>query len=229
MLSPNDSHRLIEDVKALEQAGIPFIVVDTPLIEMEGDLKFTHSCGFVGTDNIKVGEFAARYFASQLSHGNIILVRGNPSHRSSIDRENGFLKEISKYKELHLLTILTGMWEQEMAVRELSKYLKTTKTKIDAIFSVSDPVAIAISKYFDDKATTKRPLIVGVDGVSLGQKAILEGKIDATIVQAPEAMAEYALHGLTECILTKNYDDKKILTPVSLLKSNRTLEIVTNP
>jgi ribose transport system substrate-binding protein len=227
LLAPNDSKALLDDIRALDRAGIWFMIVDTPLVDpyING---MTHNCGFVGTDNILAGRMAAKFIKLEMDGGNILMMRGNHEQKSSIDRERGFVEQIKKYNQFKIVSYLSGYWEMEPTVDAMSRYLKHNSDLPDAIFAYSDTMAVAISKYFESIGIKKRPIIVGVDGVMLGQQAILEGKIDASVVQAPEVMGEKALLYLLKCIRENCSEHKEILTPVTLLKASRTLEVI-NP
>lgn len=227
LLAPNDSQALLEDVRALDRVGIWFMIIDTPLLDPHIN-KITHNCGFVGTDNILAGRMAAKYIKSEIDGGSVLMMRGNHKQKTSIDREKGFVEEIKKYNQFKIASYLSGYWEMEPTANAMSKYLNNHIVLPDAVFAYSDTMAVAVSKYFESIGMKQRPIIVGVDGVMLGQQAILTGKIDASIVQAPEVMGEKALEYLLECIKKNNTEHNEILTPVTLLKASRTLEVV-NP
>ncbi len=228
ILAPNDSQALLDDVRALDDAGIWFILVDTPLLELPTGGTPAHNCGFVGTDNVLAGRLAARFASSELSKGNILMMRGNHKHRSSIDREKGFLEEIAKYPQFKITSYVSGYWETEAAFNATSDYMKHPTKLPDVVFAYSDPMAVGVSTYFLSKEIKQRPIIIGVDGVLLGQQSILEGKIDASVVQAPEVMGETALKNLVTCINNNHSEHIEILTPVTLLKASKTLEVI-NP
>lgn len=228
ILAPNDSLALLDDVRLLDNAGIWFIVLDTPLLDLPSNEILTHNCGFVGTDNVLAGRMAARFIISELHDGNILMMRGNHSQKTSIDRENGFFEELKKYDQFKIISYLSGYWEMDPAFNAISNYMKSSPKMPDAVFAYSDSMAIGVSKYYKSKEFKQRPVIVGVDGVLLGQQAVLEGKIDASVVQAPEVMGETALKNLIMCINNNHSQNVNILTPVTLLKASRTLEVV-NP
>lgn len=225
MLAPNDSKALVKYVKKIDEAGIPFILIDTPLAEVDETKKFRNDCGFVGTDNILAGKLAAQFILEKLSSGNIFMMRGNHKHRSSIDREKGFLKEMSKHSKFNLFGKIQGWWETEAAYKAFTQYVQQNTQIINAIFAYSDPMALGVSQYFSEHPEVKRPIIVGVDGTLVGQRGVLERKIDATIVQAAEVMGKFGLRNLMQCIDRKE-PKRIVLTPVTLLKATMALEKV---
>lgn len=224
MLAPNDSEALVSDVNLLDTAGIPFILIDTPLADSEETRHFTHDCGFVGTNNFLAGKLAAEFIANQIDGGNIVLVRGNHQHQSSIDREAGFVGEMEKHPNLHVVRRMVGWWETDEAYSAYSGFMATNKKPVQAVFSYNDPMALGVSRYYDLNPDKPRPIIVGVDGVLLGQRAVLEKKISASVVQSPEVMGKVGLQQLLGCLNGRVSQQEKTLTPVTLLNASLTLE-----
>jgi ribose transport system substrate-binding protein len=227
LLAPNDSEALIPYVQKLDDAGIPFILIDTPLAASPLSRALTHNCGFVGTDNLHAGRLAAQFIADQTGSGTVFLMRGDHKHRSSIDREKGFVDEMALHPTIRMIGYVQGWWEADAAYVEYRKFLSTTRQKIDAIFAYNDPMALGVSRYYDEHPKLKWPVIVGVDGTLVGQKGVLLRKIDATVVQTPEVMGKVGLRNLLSCIQSgaQKGDD---LTPVTLLKASLALERVAD-
>ncbi len=223
MLAPNDSEALISYMEAIDKAGIPFMLIDTPLSDTAASRSLKNDCGFIGTDNIYAGKLAAQYIAEHVHTGTVFLMRGNHKHQSSIDREGGFVSEMSQHKSVHLIGFVQGWWEEDAAHTEFFSFVRNQKQPIDAVFAYSDPMALGISRYYSEHPSLKRPIIVGVDGTLVGQKGLLLQKIDASVVQAPEVMGKVGLDRLIECIRYK-HERTSTLTPVTLLKATTTLE-----
>lgn len=224
MLAPNDSTALIEEIKMLDEANLPFILIDTPLAETPVTTGFSNDCGFVGTNNILAGQLAAQFIMNEADGGNYILMRGNHKHRSSIDREEGFLKEIQKSNNWKFVTNLDGWWEENSAYRVYSDYMKQIDRKVDAVFAYNDPMAMGVSRYYDENPQLTRPIIVGVDGVLLGQRGVLQKKISASVVQSPEIMGKVGLRNLLQCLGSDGTSRNVVLTPVTLLKASLALD-----
>lgn len=224
MLAPNDSVALIIDVSQLDAADIPFILIDTPLADTPETRSFSHDCGFVGTNNMLAGKLAAEFISEHISTGNIVLMRGNHQHQSSVDRESGFVRELEKHPDLHIIRQLVGWWEAEGAFSAYSSFMRTTKKPIHAIFAYNDPMALGVSQYYEFTLGKPRPIIVGVDGVLMGQRAVLAQKINASVVQSPEVMGKVGLQQIANCIAGRIPQKEQTLTPVTLLSASVTLE-----
>lgn len=224
MLAPNDSSALVREVEKLDKAHIPFILIDTPLADIDESRRFVHNCGFVGTNNYLAGQLAAKFIADRIQKGNVMLMRGNHQHQSSIDREAGLVDELAKHPNVQVLPHLVGFWEEDTAHAVYTRFMQQNTKSIDAVFGYNDPMALGVSKYYDSHPTLQRPVIVGVDGVLVGQRGVLEQKLSATVVQSPEVMGKTGLQNLLRCIGSGFATREHVLTPVTLLKSNFTLE-----
>lgn len=225
LLSPNHSEALLDELLALSESGIRFLVVDTPLNysdpfrqQLEGD------CGFVGTDNIQGGTLAAQFITRKIRGGNVVAIRGIISHRTSMDREKGFVNELKKYPDFKIIQFIDGMWDPKHALSRFTAFVQKHHPRIDAIFAYNDLMAVAVAQYFKGG---KRPLIVGFDGTKEAQKKILKGTMDASVVQTPNLMGRIAVQKIRECILQK-HSHKNSLTPVTLITADVTLKTISS-
>lgn len=222
MICPNDSQALIQDVAELDKAGIPFLFIDTALVESDVTRSFTNNCGFVGTDNVAVGKRALEYIMGRIKSGKILMIRGIPEHRSSSDREIGFVDEVKKYPEFETIGFLQGDWKTDTAYKSFTELMQKNTTNIDAVFAYNDHMALGVSQYYDEHPSLKRPIIVGVDGTVVGQKGLLENKIDAIVVQATELMGIDGLNRIMSCLDDRTSRD--VMTPVTLLTASSSLQ-----
>lgn len=222
VLEPNHSTKLIPELQILEKAGIPFVIVDTSI--QFKDLNLLNDCGFVGTDNVRGGELAAHFFGKHLNGGNVVLIRGLPEHQTSIDRERGFIETIrNTYPSIHIVATLNGRWDGSVALKEFQKLMYTAKGKIDGVFTLNDDMALSIAKIYQRKQ--HRPLIVGFNGSQQAQTEILQGHLDASVVQIPIEMGARAMNRLIECFTDPRLPrHQSILTPVSIVSATRSLE-----
>lgn len=224
MLCPNDSKALLEDIKKLNGADIPYVIIDTALENSTDTQDLKNDCGYVGTDNLEVGRMAMRFISDRVKGGRVLMVRGIHQHRSSIDRENGFLEEMNKLPSFRVIHFLQGEWKKKETYNAFLKFTKNSSENPDAIFAYNDYMALGISQYYDQNPKLKRPIIVGVDGTVVGQKGLLEGKIDAIVVQTAELMGIDGLRRIHECVSRSPIRKIQHFTPVTLLTSTTALK-----
>lgn len=221
LLTPNHSGALFDELKQLDDKKIPFVIVDSPMDFAGRESEFNYYCGYVGTDNRYGGKIAAEYIAKELAGGELLLIRGVETHQSSIDREAGFLNTMNKYPHFSVSGVISGRWDRDPTIKALEKLPESQLIDIDAVFACNDSMALGAATYFSRYA--KRPLIVGYDGLLNAQRAIVNGSMDATVVQTPYAMGQTAVMRLVECIDDDAYSQNSTLTKVALIKAARTL------
>jgi ABC-type sugar transport system substrate-binding protein len=123
-----------------------------------------------------------------------------------------------------VLPSLKGLWEEDTAFHAFANYARSSSARVDAIFAYNDPMALGVARYFDEHPRLKRPLIIGVDGVLVGQRGVLAGKLSASVVQSPEVMGKIGVRNLMSCISENRFEKTIVLTPVALLKPGLALE-----
>ncbi len=225
MLAPNHSKNLLEEINALCDAHIKVIIIDTPIDKVTSS-PIKCDCGYVGTNNFLGGQLAAKYIKTRINGGNIVVIRGIHSHNTSIDRENGFVDEISKDKKFKIIAQLPGRWLYNESNKVYSKILKEN-IKVDAVFAYSDPMALGVAAHY--KSSKKRPIIVGYNGDLDAQQAILKDKMDASVTQTPETMGRVGLKKLKLCHkYGKKDQESPFLIPVNIITSAKTLTTLKN-
>lgn len=222
IIYPVDFQKMISSIAKLEQAKIPYVFIDTAIDPNDLTMRLQYNCGYVATDNLLVGKEAFQLIQSQKAKS-VLLVRGVPEHRSSSDREDGFLSEMKNQNPHIRATIITGDWDTNQAYQEMKKLSGSKKLDFDAIFAFDDDMALGIAKFYKEKKL-QRPYIVSVDGSELGQKGLLEGDIDAIIVQATELMGTEALHRAISCLEDSQKSPINTMTPSILMKKSQSLE-----
>lgn len=222
ILTPNHSRRLFTALVQFSRTQKPFILVDRPLDAHVAPSDLQNYCGFVGSDNLLGGKLVATLIGRTLQRGNVVLIRGNMAHRSSQDREAGFMAELSRYPDLHVQHVIEGNWKADLAQNSLKHYIENGGTTIDAVFAYNDVMALAILTLFP--RPTQRPLLVGFDGILPAQRSLLEGTLDATVAQAPYEMGEMAAQQLLRCMKDSGYRSINISTEVTLLRATTAIE-----
>lgn len=224
MICPNSSSALIEEIQALDTAGIPYLFIDTALNETPETKGLVSNCGYVGTDNFLVGKMALQFIAEKIAKGNIVMMRGIHTHRSSIDREVGFMEELQHHTQFSVSSFLAGDWATDPAYHAFAQFMATNTTPIHAVFSYNDHMAIGISRYYEGHPTLPRPILVGVDGTVVGQRGLLEKRIDAIVVQATELMGIEGLKRIIRCAAVRPIEKKDVPTPVTIITTTTTME-----
>jgi ribose transport system substrate-binding protein len=130
---------------------------------------------FLNSDNIKIGQIGGEYVAKLLrGKGKVLLLEGLPAADVTKDRTNGFMDEISKHKDIHVIKRVANYLRRD-AIIQMEQVIKDG-IKIDAIFAESDSMIsgarTAMIKHGIDPSSI---ITVGCDYTSEAQEHIRKG------------------------------------------------------
>lgn len=181
IVSPNEAEAVKPAVSRAFKAGIPVIVADR---RVTGD-EWT---AFVGGDNVAVGRMMGQWVLQKEAQAGrplkIIEIVGLPGSTPAVLRHQGLIDVIGGEKEGDAERVITGQgeWMQEDA-RLAMETLLEQYPDVDLVLAQNDLMAIGASKALQTKGKKNVP-VMGVDGIDLGLKAIIDGDIEATTTYA---------------------------------------------
>lgn len=162
-----------------QEAGIPVILVDRRA-DVPEDLYATH----LGSDFVEEGRNAARVMAKLLNgKGNIVELVGTVDSAPANDRYKGFREVLEDYPEMEIIASESGDFTRAKGREVMESFLSNYGDEIDALYSHNDDMAIgairAIEEYglkpgYDIK-------IVSVDAIGDAFRAMIDGKLNATV------------------------------------------------
>lgn len=129
---PTDSEALSEAVEKANAAKIPIVSLDRSTTGGKLD-------GLVESDNIEIGREAARQMAA-LSQGkqlNIFILQGNLATSAGIERNKGFVEEISNHYNCRIVKEIPGYWKAEKGNSTVLEAFRSNP-EINAIYVPSD-------------------------------------------------------------------------------------------
>jgi ribose transport system substrate-binding protein len=182
ILAAVDSKGLAPVVDKATAAGIPVILADSGV---EGAKYVT----VIQTNNIAASSLAADYAAALLSHrGKVAQLEGEPASETAQLRKKGFHDEIAKYKDIQLVSSITGHWTTPGAVEATEAILKSNPD-VNLIFASSDLMAVGASGVLDREGRND-VLVLGFDGIPEGVALVKQGKAVGDVAQNAKAMGE---------------------------------------
>lgn len=185
VLAPLDNKALCPSVDSAKRMNIPVLIFDSGLA---GD----NYISFVATDNFKGGQIAGEYMAERLGgKGKVAVLRYLEGSDSTTQRENGFLKAISQYKDIEVVsseqysgpTIETAL----MAVENLfSRFLdEKGKLGIDGIFLPLEPSTLSTIRAAQNMNLIDNLVIIGFDSSDKMIASLTDGELEGFVVQNP--------------------------------------------
>lgn len=154
-LCPVDSEQIGEGLKALDEAGIPVINMDTQVKES----GLTEA--FIGSDNKHAGFVCGEDLKERSPNGGKVVILECSSRNSVNQRITGFEEAIanSGFEVLSRADVDGGREEAKEAMKRfLAEY-----PEIDAVMCGNDPIALGALEAVEE-AGQKEVLIYGVDG-----------------------------------------------------------------
>jgi ribose transport system substrate-binding protein len=203
VLAPFDSNRLAPVVDKAVAAGIPTVVIDTPLCT-------ERAFPLVTFDNRAAGRVIGAWVAHKMGSGKSALILSGPTdERNAVDRRDGIIDGLQG-GGARILDIRSANWEVETA-RAAVKFWLGEFSSFGAIVAANDNMAIGAAEALED-AGKKGVLVTGFDATEDGVAALKSGRIAATVDQAPGLQARLAIR-----LLARRLEGTKAFPPVVAL------------
>jgi ribose transport system substrate-binding protein len=195
ILAAVDSKGLAPVVDKATTAGIPVILADS-------GVQGANYVTVVQTDNIAASNLAADYTAALLSYrGKVAQLEGEPASETAQLRKKGFHEELAKYKNIQLVSSITGHWTTPGAVEATEAILKANPD-VNLIFASSDLMAVGAAGVLEREGR-KDILVLGFDGIPEGVALIKQGKAVGDVAQNAKAMGEKSVEIAVQVIKDK--------------------------
>ena len=185
VLAALDSKGLAPAVNRATEAGIPVILADSGV---QGAKYVT----VIQTDNVRASGLAADYAAALLSYqGKVAQLEGEPGSETAQLRKQGFHEKIASYKNIELVSSITGHWTTPGSVEAMEAILRA-HPDVNLIFASSDLMAVGAATVLE-RAGRKDVIVVGFDGIPEGVELVLKGQAAGDVAQNAKAMGEISV------------------------------------
>lgn len=214
ILSPVDWEKITSSLKALKEAGVRIINVDTQVKEME------YVDAYIGSDNYNAGYICGEDLIRRCPEGGKIAILECPTQNSINDRITGFEEAIAKAeKGFEVVARADTTGEFERALEESEKMLEEYPD-IVAIMCGNDQIAVGATTSVN-VARAKDVLIYGVDGSPDIKKELQkqDTQIAGTAAQSPIHMGKNAAE-IADCILTGQKFEKETYEEVFMINKD---------
>jgi len=145
----------------------------------------------IGADNVMIGKKAAQFVATNVAANRssqapkILILEGVVGSPPSTDRVAGFKKELAKIlPQAKIVSSTSAEWDRLRALNTTADTLTRTPD-LNVVFAANDVMALGAVEAVRAAGKTDQVSIIGVDGVPDARKAILAGKMTASITQLP--------------------------------------------
>lgn len=183
----------------------------------------------IGTDNITVGKTAAQFVAKQnkLPAPKVLILEGVVGNTASNNRVSGFKKGLEEaLPTAKIVNSISADWDRLKAVNITSDTLTRTPD-LNIVFAANDMMALGAAEAIRLAGKTSTVRVVGVDGVPDARKAIVVGRMTATIAQLPFLIGKRSSELAAQSVRGK-LSGKSEKTPLLVLTKS-VLESKTDP
>ena len=191
VLAPLDEAALVGPVGEAARAKIPVVIIDS-------GLKGSDYISFVATDNPRGGVLAGEGLAKLLPQGGkIVMLRYAEGSASTLEREEGFLEEIGKHKNIEVLSSnqyggadVEGAYKKGEAM--LHRFRRPDGSlAVDGVFTPNESTTLAMLRVLADSGWAGKVKFIGFDASDTLVKGLSDGHIDGA--RPPES----GEHGLS--------------------------------
>lgn len=208
-ISPCDGKALAPVIERAVGKGIPVVTVDS-------DAKTNKRLAYIGTDNEKAGELAAKELAKLMGgKGKVLIIQGVPGAENLMQRVRGFKRVIAKYPQIKIVSEQACQSDQTRAL-DITENALTAHPDLGGIFGVNAPGAPGAAQAVKTAGKAGKVKIVGFDALPDTIRYCAEGVIQAIIEQRPYRMGYLAVRYLKEALEGKKIP-KKVDTGVDII------------
>jgi signal transduction histidine kinase/ABC-type sugar transport system substrate-binding protein/AraC-like DNA-binding protein len=182
------THESIEVLQTLIGAGLPVVCFS--------ELDFRHPLCTVMGSLYEGGLIAGNFTGERLGgKGHAVCISAEKEHIHTVgqSRVAGYFDALRKYPEIDIGQI-AAYWNYANAYPEIKKVLANYSKHIDAIFGVSDTIALAARDAGRELGIVDdQTVLVGLNGDPIALTAIAEGSLTATVDTGSENVGALAM------------------------------------
>ena len=183
VVSPAGSAQVMSALELASSRGIPVVLVDT-------DAPFAKKVSYIGTDNRRGGQLAAKCLVDRLSgKGDVALISGVPGNESQDARAQGFIDAVAQVPGLRLVAQQPANSERSLGLTVMENIL-TAHPDVRGVFATNDQMALGAMEALDARGLRGKVAIVGFDATREAVQATVDGKLAGSVAQNPRAMGQ---------------------------------------
>jgi len=185
VVSPAGSAQILSALEQATQRGVPVILVDT-------DAPFDKKVTYIGTNNRRGGQLAAKGLAEAIgsAHAEVALISGVPGNESQDERAMGFIDAVaSEYPNLKLVAQQPGNSERALGLTVMENML-TAHPGLKGVFATNDQMALGAMEALEARGLRGKIKIIGFDATKEAVQATVEGRLAGSVAQNPFLMGQ---------------------------------------
>jgi ribose transport system substrate-binding protein len=209
VVSPAGSAQVLSALDQAAQRGVPVVLVDT-------DAPFDKKVTYIGTDNRRGGQLAAKGLAEAMGGpGEVALIHGVPGNESQDERAQGFIDALAGYPGLKLVARQPGNSERALGLTVMENML-TAHPKLEGVFATNDQMALGAMEALEARGLRGKVKVIGFDATREAVQATVEGRLSGSVAQNPRLMGQRGVEAAL-AVLDGKAVEKRIDTGTELV------------
>jgi ribose transport system substrate-binding protein len=209
VVSPAGSAQVMSALELASSRGIPVVLIDT-------DAPFAKKVSYIGTDNRRGGQLAAKCLVDRLGgQGEVALISGVPGNESQDARAQGFIDAVAQVPGMKLVAQQPANSERSLGLTVMENIL-TAHPEVKGVFATNDQMALGAMEALDARGLRGKVAIVGFDATKEAVQATVDGKLAGSVAQNPRAMGQKGVEAALAA-LDGHPVDKRIDTGTELV------------
>jgi fructose transport system substrate-binding protein len=206
LLVSADPTGIVPAVEAAREAGVVVIALDSPTEPWDA------TNALIATDSFQAGYLLGQYARAALGEKEGRIATLDVGVPVGILRHNGFVagflgeaiatpvteQDVAAYVTDDAIVCSRETGGDEFSGRSAMDLCLGEHPDINVVFAINDPAALGAAEAIEEAVVDHEIIVVSVDGQRSALEAVRDGRITATAMQFPRAMAEMGV----EAILT---------------------------
>ena len=156
VVSPAGSAQVMSALELAAARGIPVVLIDT-------DAPFAKKVSYIGTDNRRGGQLAAKCLVDRLTgKGEVALISGVPGNESQDARAQGCIEALAAAPGMKLVAQQPANSERALGLTVMENIL-TAHPDLKGVFATNDQMALGAMEALDARGLRGKIAIVGFD------------------------------------------------------------------
>ena len=178
-IHPQAIDAFVDPVKAMVAKGIPVIDMDTRLVQ---DLSSLGIVTFLEPDNFFMGSAVTKILMEAIgSKGQVVHTQGPLGHTGAQGRAAGFHSVVDQLPGIEIVDETPCNWDIDLTRKTWEDLLVKYPDIVAGMFH-NDDMALAAYEAIKAAGRESQIKLVGVDGMEPALKAVLDGRLLATVV-----------------------------------------------
>ena len=212
ILAPAHQLVLAEGVRRAYAAGIPVVIVDTPIAVSPSEYVTS-----IGCSNEAIGFMAAQRFAVTLgSSARILVVGASPTLQVSAEREEALRRALARFEPDARIVMTRYSLSDWARARQTTIEVLSQNPQINAVFSSDDFSAHGVLNALRSVPATRHLTSIVVDNSEESLNGVRSGLLSAAIACASSTIGRLAVDAMHDA-LTKQQVEILIQTQALLI------------